>query len=265
MPNLDGPVTPEPSAQRRAWNLALVWSIVGLAGWLAFDLTAEPAVAAAILCGRFGWDDLLTAIWLRRRDPDRARGRTCSWFCLASGTMKIFFSACVLTALIAEVVTFIEARQPQPNPNALMPEAIWGPLLLMAGATPLVALLGLTGVFSARIHGVRVWIDGSLNRSRRVGIWPPQFPEPFAANRHKGAPVAMLALPAVVAVGCLTGALILMIVGFDGICAVVLIAGPLYVSYGPGRPSGGLFARFPAECWDTRNSVSRGTSATYNG
>jgi hypothetical protein len=155
MPNLDGPVTPEPSAQKGAWNSALVWSIAALAGWLAFDLTAEPAIAAAVLCGRFGWNDLLTALRLRRCDPDRARGCAYSWFYLASGTMKVFLSACALTALIAEVVVFIERRRPQPDPNALMPDAIWGPLLLMAVAMPLAALLALVGILSARIHGVQ--------------------------------------------------------------------------------------------------------------
>jgi hypothetical protein len=245
--------------------LALVWSIVALAGWLAFDLTAEPAVAAAILCGRFGWDDLLTAIWLRRRDPDRARGRTCAWFCLASGTMKVFFSACVLTALIAEVVTFIEARQPQPNPNAPMPEAIWGPLLLMAGATPLIALLALTGAISARIHGVRVWIDGSLHCSRRDGIWPPEFAALNDVNQRNRAQIAMPALLALAMVGCVAGAVILRVLGLDMLCVIVLVAGALCIIAGQGSHSNGLFARVPSECWGTRDSVSRGASATYNG
>jgi hypothetical protein len=155
MPNLNGPVAPEVSAHKRAGNSALFWSITALAGWLAFDLSAEPAVAAAVLCCRFGWNDLLTAVRLRRCDPDRARGRAISWFYLASGTMKVSLSACAVTALIAEVVVFIERRRPQPNPNALMPDAIWGSLLLMAIAMPLAALLALVGIISARIHGVQ--------------------------------------------------------------------------------------------------------------
>jgi hypothetical protein len=155
MLNLDSRVAPEHSAHKRAWNSAFLWSIAALAGWLAFDLTAEPAVAAAVLCCRFGWNDLPTAVRLRLCDPDRARGRAFSWFYLASATMKVFLSACALTALIAEVVVFIERHRPQPNPNALMPDAIWGPLLLMAVAMPLAALLALVGILSAHIHGVQ--------------------------------------------------------------------------------------------------------------
>jgi hypothetical protein len=68
--------------------------------------------------------------------------------------MKVFLSACALTALIAEVVVFIERHRPQPNPNALIPDAIWGSLVLMAGAMPLAALLALVGILSARLHGV---------------------------------------------------------------------------------------------------------------
>jgi hypothetical protein len=134
----------------------------------------------------------------------------------------------------------------------------------MAGATPLIALLTLTGAISARIYDVRVWIDGSLNRSRRHDIWPPEFPSPCAANRHNGAHVAMLALLALATVGCLAGAIILTVVGFDGISAVALIAAAFYVFYGFGHASSGLFARFPAECWGTRDFMSREAPTAYN-
>jgi hypothetical protein len=149
-------LSPSASSRRRPIvNSALLWSVAVLAGWLTFELTAEPAVAAAVICCRFGWNDVLAAIRLRRRDVDGTGGRAASWFCLASATMKIFLAACVLLAIIAEVVLYIEKRRPQPNPNALMPSAIWGPLFLVAWAIPPATVLALTGVISARIHRVR--------------------------------------------------------------------------------------------------------------
>jgi hypothetical protein len=151
----ENPVVPESLTRQWTFNSAFLWSIAVLAGWLAFELTAEPAVAAAVICCRFGWKDLLAAMRLRRRNADGTCGRSASWFCLASATMKIFFAASVLIAIIAEMVLFIERRRPQPDPNALMPSAIWGPLVLMVGAIPLAALLALIGVVSARIDGMR--------------------------------------------------------------------------------------------------------------
>ena len=77
---VDEPFLPQPG-----WNRALVWSTLALVAWVGFELTAQPAVVAAVVCSRCGWKDLLTALWLRRRDPHRGRGRACSWFCLSAG------------------------------------------------------------------------------------------------------------------------------------------------------------------------------------
>ena len=67
------------------WNRALVWSTLALVAWVGFELTAQPAVVAAVFCSKVGWNDFLTAVWLRRRDPHPGRGRACSWFCLSAG------------------------------------------------------------------------------------------------------------------------------------------------------------------------------------
>src|SRR5205823_1721793 len=48
-------------------------------GWALYELTTQPALGAVAVCLKFGWEDFRTARWLRRRDPNRRRGRACFW------------------------------------------------------------------------------------------------------------------------------------------------------------------------------------------
>ena len=65
-----------------------LWALLLIVAWLVFELTAQPALAVAAVCVKFGWEDFRTARWLRRSDPDRLRGRACFWLYVASGLWK---------------------------------------------------------------------------------------------------------------------------------------------------------------------------------
>ena len=73
-------------SQRRESRLVpgLVWFILISTGWVLFELTANPALSAVVACLKFGWNDSLTARWMRRTDPNRARGGTYFWFLLGN-------------------------------------------------------------------------------------------------------------------------------------------------------------------------------------
>lgn len=226
------------------WNRALAWSTLALVAWVGFELTAQPAVVAAVFCSKVGWNDLLTAIWLRRHDPHRGRGRACSWFCLSSGVTKMVISAFAMTMLISIALAVTAAGQARPNPNGPFPVVFWGPLILMAGGSPVLALLAFIGCVSARWHRVRVWIDDPLHRARRADSWPPDFSGERRHNMASGPWLLMLAFATVTAillatlVGAWTGSVVLGI--------LTLIAPVLWTCL----LSRGVFAHDPAECWD---------------
>jgi hypothetical protein len=127
----------ETDLRNPVWNRALVWSTLGLVGWLAFELTAQPAVAAAVVCSRFGWNHIRTAVWLWRYDWNRGRSFACLWFVLAAGVTRVVVFAFLLTILFS---TFAVARggggaaRPA-NANAALPAIFIGPLILMNGWT----------------------------------------------------------------------------------------------------------------------------------
>src|SRR5262245_56584508 len=89
------------------------WFIAGVA-FLVAEFTAHPAIGVIVLCLKFGWNDFLTALWLRRRDPDRERGATCSWFYCASGLWRV----CVWSfALLFVILILILCTELKPGPR----------------------------------------------------------------------------------------------------------------------------------------------------
>src|SRR5436190_24021420 len=84
----------------RGWSERISWGAMLPLGWFIYELTARPSFAIVVACGKFGWNDFLTAHWLLRTDAIRGRGRTCFWFYVASGVWKITVAAFVTTGTI---------------------------------------------------------------------------------------------------------------------------------------------------------------------
>src|SRR5262249_30510919 len=101
----------------RRWLAPLVWTVVVVGGWLIYEATAEPDLAVAAVCLKFGWNDLRTGIWLARRDPDRRRGPACFWLFLGLGLWKSG-----LTAIFFLFALPMAIRWPAPGQQAKAPQ-----------------------------------------------------------------------------------------------------------------------------------------------
>jgi hypothetical protein len=228
------------------WNRALVWSTLGLIGWLGFELTAQPAVAAAVVCSRFGWNHFRTAIWLRRNDWNRERARACSWFILAAGVLRIVVFAFLLTLLFSMAVVAWAGPQRPRNPNGPMPAIFIGPLILIIAGPPLAALLVAIGAITAHLNNIRVWIDERLDRARRANSWPPPFLDMPAASIQNVARGPWLLTLAVACVGSLLLAVFVFALSSSWLCGLAALIAPLGAI---SLLSRGLFASTPDECW----------------
>ena len=77
----------------------LLFAALLAAGFLVWEATAMPAVAALVVCFKFGFGDWSLGVWLARHDPDRKRGLVCLLFHLAFGMWKVAVSATLLVFL----------------------------------------------------------------------------------------------------------------------------------------------------------------------
>jgi hypothetical protein len=234
--------TAEPSQN---WSSALVWSTFGLIGWLSFELTAQPAVGVAIFCSRFGWDDFLTALWLRRTDPHRARGRACSWFCLSLGMTRILVAAFGLMMLVTAVLSSLQGARPNQNANLNLPNAFYGLVVLMLVVTPILALFAILGYVAARRGSTQVWIDESLSRARQDNSWPPDYSSGLVSPSQNKARLAWLSTLAIMIAGALFLPCIVVIVAGQAAGAIVLAAESVLIPLLTRR----VIAQHPAECW----------------
>jgi hypothetical protein len=236
---------------------SFAWVILAFAAWLAYDLSAQPAVGALTLCAKFGWDDLVTAIWLRRNDGDQARGKTCSWFFVALGFWKVAVTAggAMLVLSVAMAALDAQGRQGVPNDVAMMlavvlAEAFSG-FLFSAVVTYIAFWLALR-------RRQRVWVDTAVTRARKSGVWPPT-----KWRRNRASALLMTSLIVLV-----TGLLMLLIVllvfalprgpqGNDGVITACVIAGEILGMCGGAFAILALrdlaekhvVARSPIECW----------------
>ncbi len=236
----------ETDSRNPVWNRALVWSTLGLIGWLSFELTAQPTVAAAVVCSRFGWNHLRTAVWLRRNDRNHERAFVCSWFVLSAGVVRIVVFAFLLTLLFSMVTVARAGPQRQQNPNGPMPTIFMGPLILIVAGPPLAALLVAIGAISARLYNIRVWIDERLDRARRADSWPPRFLAVPAGSVQNTARGPWLLTLAVSCVGTLLLAVFIFALSSSWLCGLAAVIVPLGAI---GSLSRGLFAATPDECW----------------
>ena len=103
------PPPPQESLSSR-WREVVLSGDLFASGWILFEFAAAPGVGVAVASLKFGWNDFLTALWLRRRDPDRDRSAVCFWFFVASGLWKITVVAFLLTFVVPKIVTVVTKR-----------------------------------------------------------------------------------------------------------------------------------------------------------
>jgi hypothetical protein len=131
----------------------IVWSALAFVALLIYELTARPAFGIVILCTKFGWDNFLTAYWLRRIDPNRARARTCFWFLIASGVFRAMSAASGLCVILFVFQVLGIQNRAAPFP----PEILVAFRIFVVGS--FISVLAIYfGFWNAFRSGLRIWL-----------------------------------------------------------------------------------------------------------
>src|SRR5262249_1758646 len=179
---LDDYITDDIPASR--WSRPATWSALLLAGWLVYEITAQPALAGVTICLKFGWNDFLTGRWLRRTDPDRRRGLTCFWLYTSSGLWKISVAGAGIEYAGALVDLLFNRQAGLPAGNGLAP-SLKGAVITSACSLGLAVLGTLLALTLAWRRGLKLWLHPSIHRSRRKNLWPPDDSSRSHTNRAK--------------------------------------------------------------------------------
>lgn len=207
------------------WREVVLSGALFACGWVLFEFSAAPGVGVAVASLKFGWNDFLTAVWLRRRDPDRDRSAACFWFYVASGLWKITVVAFLLTILIGTA-----AEQNGKRPAKFVITST----LLTASGLALLTIVPVIGALRARQSRVKVWVNGSMHAYRRHNQWPVW---PSGRNNARGLLLAALILPMLVTA---------VLVRFRGPAMLVALIAESCVLWLLSR---GVVARTPEEAW----------------
>lgn len=234
---------------RSGRGLPVAWPALLVAAWLLYECTAQPALAALVVCLKFGWTDLRTALWLRRVDPDRCRGIACFWWYLTFGLWKVALMGTMTVVLLGFIGALIDNGRPPANNRPASP-VLDGALVAALIGFGLSFLSSYVALWKALRHGVRIWLGIAPHRTRAGRFWPP------SEGRTNFAPyvtfttlvltvwaAALLALAAILAWqprGGLEAFLIL-----TGM--LVLIAGMIMIFPVLARS---VSARTPRDCWN---------------
>ena len=218
--------------------------------WLLFELTAIATLSVLVACLRFGWEDYRTAMWLRRVDPERARAKTGFWFYMASGVWKTALMP-VLAVMILSVGWGLFAPRAVRMDEAAA-EQVVSALIVGAAASGVLVLVVTIGVLHALLGNVRIWVHPELHRSRRIGVWPPEWIRPVWQHDNRARAILATALIAVT-----IGApvfLFRIVVRLDALGEVftvlLLVFGtPITAAFTYAALRSRIFAHRPWQCW----------------
>jgi hypothetical protein len=232
------------------------WPFLLALAWLLYELTAQPHLAAVVVCIKFGWNDMRAAVWLRRTDPERRRGRACFWIYLASGLWKI-----AMTAVLTMFACAFLIKPPAPQPQAVMPDS-----LRMFISVALAALVGFglstlatcVALGLALRYRIKLWLSPTVDRARRKNAWPPYDEYTWTVNRAGRVIVTALILLSTVVVIVLV---VTMLTFFQGLgpprgavmggITTGLVGIPTLILALRDVLNRHTIARTPAECWGT--------------
>jgi hypothetical protein len=145
----------------------LTWGALLAVAWLVFELTAEPLLGPALGGIHIAWADWRLAWWLRRRDPDAARGRVAFWLYVSWGLVKLFVFALSITILVGLLHDAAAA-------GGQGVESLLGAVLTWLVALLILPLVTLPACRGARRLGLKVWVNSALDGVRRRDEWPPR-------------------------------------------------------------------------------------------
>ena len=235
---------PEEQAGQR-WQVPVTWTGLFLAGWLLYELTAQPALGVVGVCLKFGWEDFRTAWWLRQRDPDRRRGAACFWLYTANGLGK----AAAVAFVMGFALGMVAEQIPGPRQARRLEEVVGAIVLTTVFGFALSGLAAMRAIWMARRYGLRLWLHSAVHRACWRDAWPPSRIEAGLDNRlgcllFIGVLLALFVLLVAVIVACVGGRTEMLL----GIACAGLSASALVLFF---RASAllGPWAESAADCW----------------
>jgi hypothetical protein len=156
----------------------LSWSLVLTVAVVIYELTAQTMLSVAVACSKFGWNDFITAHWLRRVDPNPSRGRTLAWLHMAFGLWKItgaaFLGACIIVLVTMPwLLPFDIGGQPPQRVNGPDSATFLALTFTISAGIVLALFATWVGVARAWWRRQRIWLDLQTHKARRANVWPP--------------------------------------------------------------------------------------------
>lgn len=158
-------------AEGGAW---LVWGVLVAVAVALYEIAQQPALLGTTIALKFAWGDARTGWWIRRRDPNRRRGKAHFRLYLGFGLWKAAGAAFVLGILFGFIDSIVRKPAAQPvAQNLVFFHMVVGSVL---GSLAL-AYLGSFACFSAFVSAVResfkLWLNSRVAADRVRDRWPP--------------------------------------------------------------------------------------------
>jgi hypothetical protein len=233
------------------WHGAITWAGLAAAGLILYELTNQPAVGVATLCLKFGWEDFKTAFWLRRVDPNRARGRACWWMCVAWGSLKVVGMALIMGPVV-EFGAGVWQHFGNAGGHDRLVRAVTGAGYTLAVGMGLFSLATIRVIWLATGHRLRLWLHPSINRARRYESWPPyDFDGVWSPNDAAQLQENRLCIPWAVSTLVVVFASELIPQLIPGLKAAKWVPAALLlpIIFASIKLCGPITARNPGECW----------------
>jgi hypothetical protein len=172
-----------PEADAAGWlppwlSTTVLWGLLGLCGWLVFEMTARPELSLVVICLKFGLHDMANGWWLWRRDPDRGRGAIHALAYATLGMWWITVMSFVLTGLLAVAMVVNDVLL---FPGAPADRGAWAVLITVGVFFAASVVGGLTTLGVTLAAGwlrVRVWLSLGVSAWRHRDDFPPRPERP---------------------------------------------------------------------------------------
>jgi hypothetical protein len=228
---------------------AWLWGIVLVLGFLVYEATASPAWTAFIVCVKFGWDDVKSARWLWRIDPDRGRAAVAAGLHLALASLKIAVSGLVM---MWGLVLFTTPPQPPPGgPPPVHP--LVGVVLAMVLGFGFTSMATGFALLVAWARGVKVFLSARMHGARNAHLWPSS--QSLRGDRNHAGSLWAVTL----GLGCLAAVLASAIVargafgvpqrGLGRVVGITILALAPLTKLAYWYVTARLLAATPEECW----------------
>ena len=155
----------EVEAESVVSDWAFGWGVMLAVGWFVFELTAQPRFGIAATCTKLMWNDIKTGLWWLKRDPWRQRGICGMTLLVIRATAKYAFTLIAIGCVMSGLVEREEKLEDTTFAFTVLTGGFALAFWMVSGF--FITILCVMG-------GVRLWIDGSLQQSRKRDVFPPE-------------------------------------------------------------------------------------------